>query len=179
MNYYNQESERLIFRKMQLSDADSWAEFFVDNPNMPYLGAEMLPNKKEMALNWINNQLARYEKKIWGHLSIIEKETGELVGSCGINIRDLDGREAYEIGYSFKPKYWGRGYATEVARTLKDFGFKHKVAEQLISIIHVDNQLSKKVAIKNGMKVVERTIFWGMPVEVFGISEEEWQEMRK
>jgi RimJ/RimL family protein N-acetyltransferase len=114
-----------------------------------------------------------------GHLSIIEKETGELVGSCGINIRDISGRVAYEIGYSFIPKYWGRGYATEVTRTLKDFGFKHNIAEQLISIIHIDNDLSKKVAIKNGMKVIETTTYLDMPVELFGIDKVEWEKERK
>jgi hypothetical protein len=37
-DYYYQESERLIFRKLELVDIDSWADFFVQNPMEKFVG---------------------------------------------------------------------------------------------------------------------------------------------
>lgn len=55
-------------------------------------------------------------------LAITLPESGQLIGSCGIRVRDPEARRA-DIGYELDPNDWGRGYATEAARAMLAFGF--------------------------------------------------------
>ena len=48
---------------------------------------------------------------------------GEFAGTAGLDLRP--GRLGPEIGYSIAPWARGRGYATEAARALADWGLGH------------------------------------------------------
>jgi RimJ/RimL family protein N-acetyltransferase len=70
-------------------------------------------------------------------------------------------------------KFWNKGYATEAARKCRDFAFTNSYTDTLISIVHVDNIKSEKVALKNGMTKTQQTVFKGMPVNIFMINKME------
>lgn len=169
MDYFNQESERLRFRKLTLADIPTWVAFFEGNDRLHFLGMDTSKSKELMAQEWVQMQLDRYKNQGYGHLAVERKDTGEFIGMSGILPRLLDGRQEYEIGYSLIPKYWGMGYATEMARTLKAYGQAHIDTPRFISIIAIENEGSMKVARKNGMRVLFKTAFLGMVVEVFGV----------
>ncbi len=170
MDYFKQESIRLRFRKLTEADIPSWVEFFIDNDRLHFLGIDDLSKGKEkLAKDWIMAQLNRYEKQGLGHLAVELKETGQFIGMGGILPRELNEQEVYEIAFSIKPKFWGKGYATETAKQLKKFGFENLALNQLISIIDIANLDSIKVAKKNGMTVFFRTVYLGMNVDVYGL----------
>ncbi len=169
-DYFNQESERLKFRKLTSEDISSWIEFFSNNKHLKYLGIDLQKEPKNLATDWIQAQLKRYEDNGLGHLAIELKESQELIGMGGILSRELHGKQEYEIAYSLKPNYWGKGYATEIAVQMKKFGQNYINTQRLISIIHVENSESSKVAIKNQMEILFQTEFLGMKVDVYGIN---------
>ncbi len=74
-----------------------------------------------------------------------------LIGNCGIRMRSPDAHEA-DIGYEFDSRYWGRGYATEAARAMLNFGFSqlglHRIWAQCIA----ENVASARVLEKIGMQ---------------------------
>ena len=73
-----------------------------------------------------------------------------------------------EIGYSILPQYRNKGYASEVAQKCKNYAFENDWRDQLISIIHVDNIGSEKVAIRNGMSLEKKIDdYHGNSVNVF------------
>ena len=45
------------------------------------------------------------------------KETGELIGQCGLTLQDVDaqGTRGVEVGYLFCREFWHRGFATELS----------------------------------------------------------------
>jgi ribosomal-protein-alanine N-acetyltransferase len=167
MNYYSQETERLVLRKLTENDINSWAKFFVDNPNARFIGLDLSLPKHELAKIWIDKQLARYADNQFGQLAAIEKTAGNFVGLGGILSRELKDKPAFEISYSILPKYWGKGYATELATGMKRFGLANNVSDKFVSIIHRENQGSMNVAKKNGMTNQYETTFYEMPVFVF------------
>ena len=169
-NYFEQESERLKFRKLTTKDISSWIEFFDDNDRLHFLGMDLSKNKQELATEWINAQLTRYEKQGFGHLAVEIKETNEFIGMGGILPRILKDKNEYEIAYSLKPKYWGKGFGTEIAKQIKEFGLKNIETDRFISIIDARNIQSANVAKKNGMKVLFETEYLGMDVDVYGYS---------
>lgn len=148
------ESERLIFRKIQESDFIIWLEFFKDTRTSEHWIEERETPEIECA-KWYTKQFWRYENNQGGMHALIEKQTGKLVGHCGLLIQTVDGIQELEIGYSLLPEFWDRGYASEAARFCRDFAFSNHFAESLISIISITNKPSENVARKNGM-VIEK-----------------------
>jgi [ribosomal protein S5]-alanine N-acetyltransferase len=55
-------------------------------------------------------------------LAVVLKASGQLIGNCGIRLPTASAHEA-DIGYELSPDHWGRGYATEAARAIVQFGF--------------------------------------------------------
>jgi len=169
MNYFQQESDRLIFRILTEEDIPRWTVFFENNDRIPFLGVDANKSDEALAREWITMQFGRYEKQGLGHLAAIKKDTGEFIGLGGIIPRELNGRTEYEIAYSLIPKYWRNGYGTELAQQMKKYGFENIETDRFVSIIHIDNIDSINVAKKNGMEVLFRTQFLGMTVDVYGI----------
>ncbi|MEM8890989.1 MAG: GNAT family N-acetyltransferase [Bacteroidota bacterium] len=166
-DYYQQSTARLRFRKMEESDLSVWKEFFYNNPLEGYLGIDVSLDAETKAVNWINLQLKRYKGANFGHLAAIDKQTDTFIGVGGIIPRELDSQPEFEIAYSILPVFWGKGYATELAQQMKKYAKKIELWDSLISIIHIDNHASKKVARKNGMEISARITYLGMEVEVF------------
>ena len=167
MDYFNQESERLIFRKVTPEDIPSWLTFFANNDRLNFLGIDVTKPHEVIATEWINMQIQRYATQGFGSLAVIEKSTGGFIGLVGIVPREIDDLIEYEIAYSLIPKYWGKGYATEAARHMKQFGYEAGIAPYFISIIHQSNTDSMHVAQKNGMHILRETHYLGMNVFVF------------
>jgi RimJ/RimL family protein N-acetyltransferase len=93
----------------------------------------------------------RYENDLGGMNVLIDKKTNRLVGQCGLLIQTIENIVRLEIGYSILPEFWNKGFASESAAKCKDYAFEHNFANSLISMVHVDNISSEKVALKNGM----------------------------
>lgn len=66
-------------------------------------------------------------------------------------------------------EYWGKGIATEAAVAVRDYAFNVLEIPMLISIINHQNDASKRVAKKVGMKLMKQTNFKNILVDVFCI----------
>ena len=170
ISYFHQKSSRLQYRKLVEEDIPDWVSFFEHNANLNFLGLDLSIKKEILARDWILKQLERYEKQGLGHLAVVEKTTGDFIGMGGILPRLLDGENVLEIAYSLKPAYWGKGYGTEIAVQMKEFGFLTQLANRFVSIIHQDNLASMRVAAKNGMRLAFETNYLGMKVYVYEIT---------
>lgn len=146
------ETERLYLRKLMQSDFDALCGILQDNETMyAYEGAF----SDEEVQEWLDRQLARYEKYGFGLWAVILKENGELIGQCGLTMQPWKNKEVLEIGYLFNRAYWHRGYATEAAVACKKYAFEVLGAEEVCSIIRDTNTASQNVALRNGMAVYD------------------------
>jgi RimJ/RimL family protein N-acetyltransferase len=169
-SYFNQESERLIYRKLEPKDLKIWVLFFEDRESLRFFGLDGSKSNQEMAEVWFEKQFVRYTESGTGMLAVIEKESQKLIGMSGVLLKELDGRDEYEIAYSFKAEHRGIGYATEAARHMCAYAQEHIATDRFISIIHTENEKSKNVARKNGMTCLFQTEYLGMKVDVFGVA---------
>ena len=93
--------------------------------------------------------LSDYGKYGYGRFAVELKETGKVIGFCGIKY--LPEINLPEIGYRYLQEYWGRGIGTEAARVCVDFARDDLEIEKLVALIIPENIASIKVAEKLGM----------------------------
>lgn len=142
------ETERLILREMNQGDFHSLCKILQDEETMyAYEGAF----SDQEARDWLDRQLSRYREFGFGLWAVVLKETGEMIGQCGLTMQPWKNEELLEIGYLFQRQFWHNGYATEAAAACKKYAFEVLKADEVCSIIRDTNIPSQKVAERNGM----------------------------
>ncbi|MBO5320822.1 MAG: GNAT family N-acetyltransferase [Ruminococcus sp.] len=146
------ETERLYLREMNQADFNSLCSILQDEKTMyAYEGAFSDSEVQE----WLDRQIARYQKWNFGLWAVILKETDEMIGQCGLTMQPWKDTEVLEIGYLFNKSYWHKGYATEAARACKKYAFEVLKADEVCSIIRDTNIASQNVAVRNGMTITD------------------------
>ena len=142
------ETKRLLLREMNQGDFHSLCKILQDEETMyAYEGAF----SDQEARDWLDRQISRYREFGFGLWAVVLKETGEVIGQCGLTMQPWKNEEVLEIGYLFQRKFWHNGYATEAAAACKKYAFEVLKADEVCSIIRDTNIPSQKVAERNGM----------------------------
>ena len=150
------ETPRLLLRRHVMEDTDALEKVLGDPVAMEFYPAALDRRGVE---EWITKNVARYQSDGFGKWAVVLKSTGEVVGSCGCALQEVEGRNEIEVGYNMRRDLWGRGYATEAARACMEYGFTRLGARRVISMIRPTNIASRRVAEKNGL-ACEKIIFW-------------------
>lgn len=146
------ETERLFLRELTADDFDALYEVLADSDIMqhyPYTFDE------SRVRNWINKSIERYEIFGFGLWAVCLKETGEMIGDCGLTMQNINGMIKPEIGYHINKRYQRRGYAKEAARACRDWAFENTPFNFLYSYMKKTNVASIATAIANGMSKVD------------------------
>ena len=149
------ETNRLIIREMQQSDYDALCRILCDEEVMS--AAYESAFSPEEAQNWLNRHLKRYEDYGFGLWAVVLKETNAMIGQCGLTLQPWKGKELLEIGYLFQKAYWHKGYATEAAIACREYAFTVLNADSVCSMIRDTHIASQNVAVRNGMKIIDKT----------------------
>ncbi|MFD0589042.1 GNAT family N-acetyltransferase [Paenibacillus sp. GCM10027627] len=142
------ETPRLLLRKFRQEDAASLHPIFSDAETMAFYPA---PFDWEKTEHWIEKNQNRYIHDGYGLWAMCLKETGEVIGDCGLIKQQVDDKEETEIGYHLHKKYWSQGLATEAAKACRDYGFYTLGLAKLISIIDPEHSASIRVAERIGL----------------------------
>ncbi|MBA2213627.1 GNAT family N-acetyltransferase [Sellimonas intestinalis] len=144
------ETERLYLREMEQTDFEALCKILQDEDTM--YAYEGVFNNDEVH-EWLDRQIARYQKWGFGLWAVVLRETDEMIGQCGLTMQPWKEKEVLEIGYLFERSYWHNGYAIESAKACKKYAFEILDATEVCSIIRDTNIASQNVAIRNGMVI--------------------------
>lgn len=110
---------------------------------------DSLDTTKKNIANTIEDQKNDVRSKYcW---KILLKDTSEIIGISGLKLSN-DRFKMGEIYYNLIPKFWGNGYATEVAREMIKFGFTKCGLHRIEAGVATQNTASIKVLEKAGMR---------------------------
>ena len=94
--------------------------------------------------------------------AVTDKQNGDLIGLCGVGGVEYD-RNQNEVFYHIGKRFWGKGYATEAAEAMLEYGFSRLGLNKINGIVQKENIASNKVMDKIGMKRIG--VLSGLPDE--------------
>jgi len=170
------ETKRLFLRKMNESDFEALYKVFSDKEVSKYYPYDF---DEERVRNWLKRNIERYEKDGFGLWAVCLKETGEVIGDCGLTIQFINGEEKPEIGYHIRKDMQRKGFAKEAATAVRDWAFKNTLYDKIYSYMKYDNIPSIKTAISYGCKFIEEYEDDANEfTKVYAISKEEWKKIK-
>ena len=149
------ETQRLLLRYQQTTDIAFLADLWSDPEVTRYMGG---PRDRAWLLSVFEETAQAPDAERYDLWPVIEKETGQVVGHCGLLDKDVDGKTEIELVYILASPAWGKGYATEIGQALKRYAFENLGIEKLIALIEPENVASERVAAKIGMRFVREVI---------------------
>jgi RimJ/RimL family protein N-acetyltransferase len=117
---------------------------------------------KEWVQTWLRTCLERYQTWGFGPYAVVDQSSQAIIGYCGLFFfPEINGQPEVEIAYRLARPAWGRGYATEAAKAVRDFALTTLGIKRLIAMIDPSNVASIRVAEKIGMHYKKDILFDG------------------
>ena len=142
------ETTRLRLRLFTLDDLQVMHQLNTD-PDVIKYADDPARDIEETRQRLEEGPLSDYEKYGYGRFAVELKETGKVIGFCGIKY--LPEIDLPEVGYRYLKEYWGGGIGTEAATACVEFAREDLQIEKLIALIIPENIASIRVAEKLGM----------------------------
>ena len=171
------QTPRLLLRELRQEDFDALFRVLGDSDitrHYPYTFDE------GRVRGWIARNRRRYETLGFGLWAVTLRETGELIGDCGLTLQNINGELLPEIGYHIRRDCQRQGYAAEAARSCRDWAFANTPFRQLFSYLKRDNLPSAATARAIGMRhLSDFTDAEEERSSIYAITREEWNALRK
>ncbi len=148
-------TRRLILSRLQSAHVPALVDLWTDPEVTRFMGG---PRRREsLAEDLEKAALSPFAEKydLW---ALVEKESGAVIGHSGLLDKEVEGKLELELVYVLATAAWGKGYATEIARGIKEHAFTNLGIKRLISLIEPSNSASERVAIKVGMHLEKEVV---------------------
>jgi RimJ/RimL family protein N-acetyltransferase len=165
------ETERLILRRFTENDVDAVFALRRDAEVMHYIRA---PQNRQESVNWLKMVSKLWETEKIGFCAVVEKQSGALVGWCGLWRLQETGET--EVGYAIARKFWGKSLATEAARAFLAYGFETLKLDKIVAVAAPENVASRRVMEKLGMTFDYTGEFYGRDLVHYSITKEEFKQ---
>lgn len=172
--------KKVVLRPVKLSDAERFVKWFNDSTVNKFLNIRRLTLKDE--IKYIKERLKNKSKD---KISLcIDSKEGEHIGNCALEDINLDYRRA-TFGIMIGNKdFWNKGYGTEAAKLLLNYGFSKLKLHRIDLDVYEYNARAFKVYRKLGFKKEgvkrEYTKLNGKYFNAFSMSilESEWTKLK-
>ena len=166
------ETERLILREMTENDFEALHKVLADSDTMQHYPYEFDENRVR---NWIARNTERYRIFGFGLWAVCLKETGEVIGDCGLTMQLIGGEIKPEIGYHIRADKQRNGFAKEASIAVRDWTFNNTPFNVIYSYMKHTNEPSAKTAVAYGCKLTDEfNDDVNEITKVFAISRDEW-----
>lgn len=166
------ETERLLLREMKDDDFLALYKVLSNSDIMqhyPYAFDE------DRVREWTQRNIKRYRELGFGLWAVCLKQTGEVIGDCGLTMQLINGEIKPEIGYHIRADKQRQGYAKEAAIAVRDWTFNNTPFNIVYSFMKYTNEPSAKTAMSYGCKQMDEFADEINEItKVFAITREEW-----
>jgi RimJ/RimL family protein N-acetyltransferase len=146
------ETERLRLRAWAETDRELFAEINNDPTVMEFFPFRRTRAEADALFDRNNSNI--FETG-FGFFALALRENDAPVGFCGLARTDLEPHlpdGTVEIGWRLALRHWGKGYVTDAARALLDYGFGERKLREIVAIAVPANTRSTAVMKRIGMR---------------------------
>lgn len=153
MKHY-METSRLILREWTEKDIPEFARLNCNERVMEYF---LKPLSYQETVLFYNRIQEEFQACGFGLYAVERKEDSAFIGYVGFhNVTfEVDFAPAIEIGWRLLPEFWGKGYATEAAKSCLEYAKNELKLKEIISFTSLPNKPSERVMQKIGMTQVK------------------------
>jgi len=170
------ETERLVLDTWQISDWTALRPIATDAEVMRHITGGVAWTDEQIRA-FVDLQVKLYSERTFCRWKLLAKPAGELIGFCGVGFfRD---HQDPEIGWWLARPYWGRGLATEAARTALPDAFERVRLDRVVSIARPANTASTRIMEKLGLKRECEFEDGGVRLLRYGIDQSEYFASRE
>ncbi len=171
------ETSRLILREMTQEDFSALYAVLADSDIMRHYPYTFDDNRVR---NWINCNIERYNTFGFGLWAVCLKDSGEMIGDCGLTMQNINGSIKPEIGYHIRADKQRQGYASEAAIAVRDWVFESTPFNRIYSYMKSTNLPSRKTATAYGChKLCEFADSENESTSVYEITRQEWEKIKR
>lgn len=145
---------------MGADDLDDLTRMHLDPRVMATLGGVRSPDETR---EWLAQKMEHWRQYGFGLWMARERKTGRFAGRGGLQHVEIEGRDEIEVGYSFMPDFWGRGFATELALESIHAAFSVLSLTELVCFTLTNNRASERVMQKAGFHYERDLVFKDLP----------------
>ena len=144
------ETPRTYLREFKLSDMDDLYRLY-EPPEITRFVEPLYERDEEIEYqqNYIQNIYRVFGFGLW---MVIEKESGRLIGRCGVEYRENFSWDEAELAYLIAKDKWKMGFATEVCSVVVDYARDQLYLKSLKARINLKNTASLALAAKLGFE---------------------------
>ena len=150
------ETDRLYLRQWIEADRAPFSKLNADPRVM-----EFYPNLLDRTASdaMVDRLQALISDRGWGLWAVELKADKQFIGYVGLHVPkyDLPCSPCVEIGWRLACEYWGKGYATEAARSVLEVGFDRLNLPEIVSFTATINRRSRAVMERLGMNLDAET----------------------
>ncbi|MEP6608787.1 MAG: GNAT family N-acetyltransferase [Burkholderiaceae bacterium] len=141
--------ERVLLRRWRGDDADAFAAMNADPRVMEFFLAPLSREESDVLLTRMRSVI---EERGWGWWCV--DINGQCAGFTGLSVPPYQTpfMPCVEVGWRFRPEFWGHGYATEAASMALDYGFQSLQLREIVSFTTAGNHPSRRVMVRIGMQ---------------------------
>ena len=165
------ETERLSMRPITADDLDWLVAMRTPDAVNRFLGGPAMQNRESLTKR-LPFYLSCHEKYGYGFSVMTLKETGEQVGTSGL--QPLEGSGEIEVGYNLSEKFWRKGLGYECAMAWLKYGFDTVGLETIVAVAHPDNTGSWRIMEKCGMRFRGNEEHYGFDCVVYEVTRNEF-----
>ena len=158
------ETVRLRVRRFTVNDSDNYFALQGDPLVMQYIRPPRTRQESDLFL--MEKILTSPATDFKGYWAVEDKFTKNFLG-CFVIIPLPEDAEKTQMGYSFLPKHWGKGYATEVTKEGVRYFYERTPLNEIYGVTESANTASQKVLLKAGFKPFEKKMEQQKELTVF------------
>lgn len=162
------QTERLVIRELSADDIPTLHRICRHLKTADYTDdiVESLETEIEKHKAYIENVYRFYGYGLWG---VFLKDTGALIGRCGIQNTLVNGNDEIELGYLIDEDYQEKGYAKEAVDAILRVAFHELSIKKIVAVIHPSNMKSLLFAEKISMNKTGKIIRNGQDYYLYHI----------
>ena len=156
---------RLVLREFVATDFDSLHALLSCPRVMKFSGTGVLTPTQ--CRERLAHYIASHAAQGFGKWAVTLADSGEVIGYCGVELTTVEDAPVRELGFRFRPEFWGLGYATEAGRAALNHCFTTLGWTEVFAFVEPENTRSVHVLTKLGFRFQRATQWQHLQVHLY------------